>query len=1274
MTSREVLHFMKGRKPTKVLLWKLNNAMLSVKAVLEDAEEKQLTDSVVKVWVDELKNVIYDAEDIFDEIATEDLQRKLQDAESPTLGGNLRNSFSALLEPFFKKVDKKVEEVLDRLEDLTKQKDCMGLHEVVGVGGKQYPERLSTSYVSQSDTFGRDEDKKKVIDLLLSSDASGNERCVITIIGMGGIGKTTLAQLAYNDGRVKEHFNLKIWFCVSEEFVVPNVMKSIIDQSATSSAPSTEDPEQLQVILKKNLQGKKFLLVLDDVWSEKPCHHEFLSQLLYYGTRGSKIIVTTRNESVALAMKATATHRLKFLTDDDCRFLFEKHAFRDGSSNADPKIKDIGEQIVKKCKGLPLAIKAIGDLLWSESNVERWTNILKSNLWDLHMEGTNILPALRLSYKYLPSYLKRCFAYCSIFPKDHIFKKDQLVLFWMAEGFLQQTEKETMEEVGNRYFDALVSRSLFQYESPETKSSFVMHDLVNDLANFVTGQFGFMRLEGDSSKEIGKMTRYLLYFGGSSDNSEKIENDLYKAKQLRTFLALDCKLGSEIEMPRARCLSGLTKFSDSISKMKHLRYLDFSNCNISRLPNSICMLCNLQTLKLSRCKELERLPRDTCKLINLHHLEIDETVKLKEMPIQMGKLKCLQTLSKFIVSKHDSGSSNIGELEKLIDLRGKLLIQKLQNVRSANDALDASLKDKRYLEELVLEWNPPEEVLGISESQKGVLENLQSHEKLKSLTINHYGGEGLDWIGLGLHSLSRLNLIDCKYCSALPSLGQLPSLNELYIAGFDRVVTVDQEFYINNCSFRNPFGRLKLLRLERMSNWENWFHLNVQNEVKTYSQLEELYIKKCPKLRGMLPIHLPSLKKLGISECRRLKASLSIESFQVLTPKGITECGNWELFALPEQHKHDGIVDFNNCLQELRIRRCSSLVSLLKEGLLSPLEVLEIDDCDSLVSFPLYLFSNLKYIQIKGCSNLKSLDKHMPEERFPASLRFLEIRNCLLLEEKLKRKEGKEWLKVARIPNIIVSYERIQGDERFPASRSPDDQFSSMDTESSHVVPDQYDREWDNCIVKLVDDGIVDFNKCLQELRIYSCSSLMSLLKNDLRSSLKVLEINDCDSLVSFPLDLFQNLKSIQIKRCRKLKSFDLNTPEQHGDHHLVKGGMRIFLQSLCYLELVDCPEVESFPEGDLPSNLKQIVICRCKKLIANWKERDLQILPSLEWLEIIWDDKLEDDVKSFPERLLLPTTLTNLKISSFGNLESLDNKGFERLASLVQLGTVVLY
>ena len=206
-------------------------------------------------------------------------------------------------------------------------------------------------------------------------------------------------------------------------------------------------------------------------------------------------------------MHAGATHHIMELLKEDCWSLFIKYAFHDSNSNAYPKLEEIGRQIVKKCKGLPLAIKAIGALLWSKLDVEEWDKVLRSELWDLPIEETGILPALRLSYKYLSPHLKRCFAYCSIFPKDYTFKKDQLVLLWMAEGFLLQPKNKTMEEVGDDYFLALVSRSLFQKSD---RNEYVMHDLVSDLAKFISKQFT-LSLADDCPLEIVSNTRHLSF-------------------------------------------------------------------------------------------------------------------------------------------------------------------------------------------------------------------------------------------------------------------------------------------------------------------------------------------------------------------------------------------------------------------------------------------------------------------------------------------------------------------------------------------------------------------------------------------------------------------------------------------------------------------------------------------------------------------------------------------------------------------------------------------
>jgi hypothetical protein len=218
-----------------------------VNAVLEDAEDKQFTKPDVKEWLDKLKDAVYDAEDILDEIATKDLQRKL-DAEFGTFGSKVRWSHCIRsTSSFVKKVEGKIEKLLDRLEFLVKQKENLGLRE--GVGGNPSERLPTTSLVDESSIFGRHDDKDAIINSLLSDGASGDEMGVIAIVGMGGIGKTTLAQLVYNDNRVKEHFDHKAWVCVSDDFDVFKLTKTILEK--VRFCADTNNLDQLQ----KNSRG-----------------------------------------------------------------------------------------------------------------------------------------------------------------------------------------------------------------------------------------------------------------------------------------------------------------------------------------------------------------------------------------------------------------------------------------------------------------------------------------------------------------------------------------------------------------------------------------------------------------------------------------------------------------------------------------------------------------------------------------------------------------------------------------------------------------------------------------------------------------------------------------------------------------------------------------------------------------------------------------------------------------------------------------------------------
>ena len=186
--------------------------------------------------------------------------------------------------------------------------------------------------------------------------------------------------------------------------------------------------------LKEELTGKKFFLVLDDVWNENQPKWEEVRKPLVLGTQGSKILVTTRSKEVASTMWSEE-YSLQQLQEDDCWKLFAKHAFRDDDVQLNPECREIGMKIVKKCKGLPLALKAMGSMLYNKSSILEWKTVFQSEIWEFSKERCDIIPALALSYIHLPSHLKVCFTYCAILPKYYEFKKESLTQLWMFENF-----------------------------------------------------------------------------------------------------------------------------------------------------------------------------------------------------------------------------------------------------------------------------------------------------------------------------------------------------------------------------------------------------------------------------------------------------------------------------------------------------------------------------------------------------------------------------------------------------------------------------------------------------------------------------------------------------------------------------------------------------------------------------------------------------------------------------------------------------------------------
>ncbi|XP_058079963.1 putative disease resistance protein RGA1 [Magnolia sinica] len=631
------------------------------------------------------------------------------------------------------------------------------------------------------------------------------------------------------------------------------------------------------------------------------------------------------------------------LSDDDCWSLFKQRAFEHGRQEH-PNLIMLGKEIVKKCGGVPLAAKALGSLMHFKTEEREWLFVKESDIWNLPEEDNHILPALRLSYYHLPPHLKQCFAYCSIFPKDHIIEKEKLIRLWMAEDFIKSSGRsQQIEDVGGEYFNNLLWRSFFQDVRKNKDGNIVMckmHDLMHDLACSVAGNECSIEKEKNVVLSIPNRSRRLLLECGYNICVLIDPEPSRRANHLRTLLVLSSLHFSiphnvlvHFMFLRVLDLNNVnvtTELLDSISSLKHLRYLELC-IGIQALPESICTLYHLQTLRLSYCDFLKELPRNMSKMTSLRHLEIDFCHQLTHMPANMGELKFLQTLPIFIVGK-DSGCG-IRELQGL-NLGGELTIRNLQNVMCAADAQEANLKDKPNLHKLHFSWGPDIN-LQLEGNVEQTLEGLRPHQNLKRLTVEEYMGVRFPrWMcSSSLPNLIEVSVINCRRCEQLPPLGHLPFLKVLVIQGMDAVKSIGNHFYGGN-DVTESFPSLKELAIQDMPNLEEWSGSNG----RVLPCLNQLFIRGCPKLTT-LPC-LPSLKELELTDGNEMLLG-SVANLAALESLSIWGCSM--LVSLPEELQNLA------SLRSLRIDGCNGLTSLRLQGL-SSLQSLSIEGCQSLTS------------------------------------------------------------------------------------------------------------------------------------------------------------------------------------------------------------------------------------------------------------------------------------------------------------------------------------
>ncbi|XP_027159067.1 putative disease resistance protein RGA3 [Coffea eugenioides] len=931
----------------------------------------------------------------------------------------------------------------------------------------------------------------KLTDKPTSTDKPVDDSEVISIVGMGGVGKTTLARLLYNSQAVASYFDNRIWVHVSEKFEVNRILNDIL-QSLGKTHVETTSKESSVSRLREIIHWRRCFLVLDDVWTDSEEKlYELKSCLLYaMSGGGSKILITTRSHRVAAMMRTShvCPYVLQPLPEDLSWELFEKIAFRHGSAGKYPELVDSGRRIVKKCGGLPLAITKIAIAMYFQKDQSEWSRIEESEIWNFRSAGhpngngswykNGVLSVLLLSYYNLPSpWLKKCFACCSIFPKDTLIEKEKLKQIWMALGLISSPNEKnlTLEDIGSSYINILLQSSLLQDTREDDNYNIThcgMHNIVHDLSLNVSHNFSsvFDGLESNSTADMSinddAEAVHLSFNNSATWTICKIPDR--RLNNLRTF----CVVGGCVDLEDVftnftglRVLivedQAVKNLPKTVDRLKHLRYLDISRTRIRFLPRSFTKLYNLQTLRVF---DLVMLPEGFGKLINLRHFYIQQYRRSPPQNLllpRIGHLPNLQTLPFFSVSQEKG--CQIEELEYLDNLGGKLTIYGLENVNSYESALKANLSRKFRVQSLELYWEGPNE----NSNDKDVLEGLKPHSNLRSLKfVGFQGSRFPQWmVGqnlLSLHNLVQLQLEHLDELEELPPTKRFPNLEKLRLHWLPKLESVPEDTSNLTCLRRleiscchsltclpnlNSLTTLQALEMIGCPNLTHlWEDSTWQDGILS---LENLCISNCPNLEAIPAIQkLQSLRKLQIESCESLNLSLKnvgkflpLEFLDIYSDPATWPQDIYELTSLTTLHLggFSENIDyfpwpdtFSGSVDGIKKHYCASLRSLQLYGwpmikslpeqmqYLSKLTNLTIIRFDGLEALPEWLgkLQSLQTLELFACKNLKYLPSTAME--CLADLHTLRINRCPLLKERCTRGTGEEWPKIAHIPNIYL--------------------------------------------------------------------------------------------------------------------------------------------------------------------------------------------------------------------------------------------------------------
>ncbi|CAM0870322.1 unnamed protein product [Alopecurus aequalis] len=867
---------------------RLKNNLEHFSTVREDAEALSMEDRRIEAWWKNMSDVMFDVDVIIDLVLVHSHKLLLPHRSIGCKQASMVSCFGKL--SFDHQVARRIKDINEKLDEIKMNAEMFNLDRITR---QQFQvatvDRNQTSPVDELEVVGT-EIKQSINDMvqMISASCHENRSIVLGIHGMGGIGKTTLAQKIYNEQMIREKYQVHIWLCISQSYTETGLIKQAI-RMAGEKCDNLETKTELLPLLVDTIKGKSVFIVLDDVWKSDVWIDLLLSPFM----RASifHVLVTTRNLYVLAEMHATYTHQVNIMNYHDGLELLMNKSFQPYEQISE--FKNVGYEIVKKCDGLPLAIKVIAGVLSTKRTTAEWKSIRDSK-WSIHGLPKELGGPLYLSYNNLPPRLKQCFLWCALLPPNFEIHRDSVAYWWVAEGFVGKENGFSIYEIAEEYYLELVRRNLLQ-PIPEfvDKGRSTMHDLLRSLGQFLTKDHSLC-MNAESIDAMSNLRRL-----GISHAVEELPA-LEEHKCLRSLLIFNNKnfksvhkdIFRKLEHIRILVLSGtgIQTIPESLGNLVLLRLLDLSYTEINKLPESTGRLISLEYLSVLGCRQLHSLPAGLMRLSNISFLQLERTA-IDRVPKGIAKFQKLYNLRG--VFESETGF-RLAELRCLPSIQ-RLWVSKLEKAIPVGELI---LKNSRYLKELGLRCTMSthdrtryehDEVQIIQQ----VYDMLIPSPSLEYIFLVGFPGTMFpEWLRLkpelNMPSLRQMHLDECISCKELPPAGQMPQLQFLKIQGADAVETIGKELLGKQVRSRVAvFPKLEVLQVIDMRNLKSW-SLNTgkpcdnmesnSQQISVMPCLKRLLLLDCPKLRA-LPEDLyrvVNLKRIHIEGAHELREVIDL--------------------------------------------------------------------------------------------------------------------------------------------------------------------------------------------------------------------------------------------------------------------------------------------------------------------------------------------------------------------------------------------------------------